>query len=141
MSAIQDSQTNFKPNLACIFLSVRANWNINVCPWTPCMPYVYLVTLTTTVLLRLETLNFWKLLFTFSDQIFQKFNVSNLPETFHTSANNMEKYVAAVHAEKKPFKCDICDYSFELKSHMKTHSASVHERKKPFKCHICDWFY
>ena len=37
MSAIQDSKTTFKPNLACIFISVRANWNINVCPWTPCM--------------------------------------------------------------------------------------------------------
>ena len=36
MSTTQDSQTTLKPNLAWIFLSVRANWNINVCPWTPC---------------------------------------------------------------------------------------------------------
>ena len=34
--ATQNSQTSLKPNLACVFLSVRANWNINVCPWTPC---------------------------------------------------------------------------------------------------------
>ena len=32
----QDSQNTFKPNLTCIFLSLRANWNRNVCHWTPC---------------------------------------------------------------------------------------------------------
>ena len=36
ISAFQDSQTTLKPNLAWIFLSVGANWNINVCPRTPC---------------------------------------------------------------------------------------------------------
>ena len=42
------------------------------------------------------------------------------------------------HEEKKPFKCDICDYSFSRKSTLKTHVASVHKGKKPFKCNICD---
>ena len=34
----------------------------------------------------------------------------------------MDKHVAAVHEEKKPFKCDSCDYHCSLKIHMKTHS-------------------
>ena len=44
-----------------------------------------------------------------------------------------------VHEGKKPFKCDICDYSCSLKSTMKTHVESVHEKKKPFECKICDF--
>ena len=33
--------------------------------------------------------------------------------------------------EKKPSKCDICDYSCSRKDQMKRHVASVHEEKKP----------
>ena len=40
MSAFQDFKTTLKQHLACILLSVRANWNINLCPWTPCSPPV-----------------------------------------------------------------------------------------------------
>ena len=40
MSTTQDSPNTFKPNLACIFLSVRVNWNINIWPWTPCIPNI-----------------------------------------------------------------------------------------------------
>ena len=43
--------------------------------------------------------------------------------------------------EKKPLKCDICDYSFSRKDHMKKHVASVHEGNKPFKCDICDYSF
>ena len=44
--------------------------------------------------------------------------------------------------KKKPFKCDICDYSFSLKSGMILHVASVHEENKekmPFKCEVCNY--
>ena len=44
-----------------------------------------------------------------------------------------------IHEGKKPFRCDICDYSCSQKSNMKTHVASVHEEKKPFKCNICEY--
>jgi hypothetical protein len=40
ISTTQNSQTTLKPNLAWIFLSVRANWNVNVCPGTPCIPLI-----------------------------------------------------------------------------------------------------
>ena len=51
----------------------------------------------------------------------------------------MNKHVESVHEGKKPFKCDICDYSSSQKGHLKTHVASVHEGQKTFKCHICDY--
>ena len=50
-----------------------------------------------------------------------------------------KKNVASVHESKKPFECDICDYSFSQKNNMKTHVASVHEENKPFKCDKCDY--
>ena len=37
--------------------------------------------------------------------------------------------------EKKPIKCDICDYGC-YQSDMKLHVVSVHERYKQFKCKI-----
>ena len=42
----------------------------------------------------------------------------------------MKKHVESVHAGKKPFKCDICDYRFFRKSVMKSHVESVHGGKK-----------
>ena len=41
----------------------------------------------------------------------------------------MKIHVSSVHERKKTFKCDICDYSFSQKSHLKIHVASVHEGK------------
>ena len=51
----------------------------------------------------------------------------------------MNKHVASGYEGKKPFKCDICDYSFSQKGNMKSHVASVHEGKKSFKCDIWDY--
>ena len=51
----------------------------------------------------------------------------------------MKQHVLLVHVGKKPFNCDICDYSCSQKGHMKTHVATVHEENKPFKCEICDY--
>ena len=53
--------------------------------------------------------------------------------------STLSAHVASVHEGKKPFKCNICDYSSSLKHHMKKHVDSVHEGKKPFKCDICDY--
>ena len=51
----------------------------------------------------------------------------------------MKTHVAHVHEGKKPFKCDLCDYSCSQKDTMKRHVVLVHEEKKPFKCDICDY--
>ena len=37
----------------------------------------------------------------------------------------MKQHVLSVHEGKKPFKCDICDYSCSQKGHMKTHVATA----------------
>ena len=50
----------------------------------------------------------------------------------------MKTHIESVHEKKKPFKCDICDYSFSQKSDLKKHHESVHEGKRPFKCEICE---
>ena len=78
----------------------------------------------------METLNFWKFLSTFSDQVFQKINVSKLAET-------LKRHIQSLHEVKKPFtshlvsnnegkgafQCNICDAIFA------SHMASVHEGK------------
>ena len=51
----------------------------------------------------------------------------------------MKRHIDLVHEnKKKPFKCEICDYSCTLKGNMKIHIESVHYGKKPFICHICE---
>ena len=42
---------------------------------------------------------------------------------------DMNRHIASVHDETKPYKCAICDYNCSLKSYMKKHVASVHEEK------------
>ena len=37
---------------------------------------------------------------------------------------------------KKPFQCDICDYSCSQKRDLNKHVASVHEEKKGFQVHL-----
>ena len=34
---------------------------------------------------------------------------------------------------------EICNKTFTVKSTMKKHAASVHEKKKPFTCDICEY--
>ena len=43
-------------------------------------------------------------------------------------------HVESVHEEKKPYNCDICDYSFSRKGNMNKHVESVHGEKNPSKC-------
>ena len=50
-----------------------------------------------------------------------------------------EETFLAVHEVKKPFKCDICDYSCSRKNHSNKHFATVHEGKEPIKCDICEY--
>ena len=53
----------------------------------------------------------------------------------------MNKHVLSVHEEENPFRCEICDYSFPLKSKMNKHVVSVHEEDNPFGCEICDYIF
>ena len=40
---------------------------------------------------------------------------------------DLNKHVASVHKGKKPFKCDICDYSCSQKQQMKQHVEKKHD--------------
>ena len=51
----------------------------------------------------------------------------------------MNKHVASGYEGKKPFKCDICDYRYPVKTKMKTYFALVHEGYKPFKLNTCQY--
>ena len=66
-----------------------------------------------------------------------KFGCSTV--TFVAMAAPKKVHFESVYEEKKPYKCDICDKSFALKSILQTHIGSVHKKKNPFKCEICDY--
>ena len=51
----------------------------------------------------------------------------------------LQKHVATVHEGKKPFNCESCDDSLNLKGNLSQDIASVHKGKKPFKCKFCDY--
>ena len=40
---------------------------------------------------------------------------------------NMIQHITAVHEEKKPIKCNYCDYSCSHKSNMNQHISRIHE--------------
>ena len=44
-----------------------------------------------------------------------------------------------VHEKKKPFNCDIFDYSCSQKSYLKKHFDRFMRRRSHFKCSIYDW--
>ena len=50
-----------------------------------------------------------------------------------------KKNIDPVHEQKKPFNCEICDYSCTQKDEMTQHVSSVHKKKKPFQCDICNY--
>ena len=43
--------------------------------------------------------------------------------------SDMKKHVDAVHKNKKPYKCEMCDYSCCHKTSLKMHIDSVHEKR------------
>ena len=52
--------------------------------------------------------------------------------------NNMNKHVALVPEEKKPFKCNVCCAKFVQKNFLNTNVETIHKGNKPFKCDICE---
>ena len=42
---------------------------------------------------------------------------------------------------KEPIKCNICGFTFKIKSQLYGHITSMHSDKKPFKCNSCNAKY
>ena len=59
--------------------------------------------------------------------------------------NNQKSCIQSVYEGKKkegvyyekPFQCQKCDKSFDIRAQLKIHASMVHEGKRPFKCNIC----
>ena len=52
---------------------------------------------------------------------------------------NLRRHIECVHENLKQHQCNICQKKFGLKCTLKMHIQSVHENKKPFKCDVCDY--
>ena len=65
-------------------------------------------------------------------------NKSAKCKTCFAQMNNMNKHVALVPEEKKPFKCNVCCAKFVQKNFLNTNVESIHKGNKPFKCDICE---
>ena len=64
---------------------------------------------------------------------------NNLNRHISMDHERKKKHIASVQERKKPFNCEICDYSCTQKTDMTQHVSSVHEKKKPFKCDIYNY--
>ena len=53
-------------------------------------------------------------------------------------AINLKNHIDAVHEERKPFKCEFCDYSCTHPSSLKKHISNIHGPKSVFKCRLCN---
>ena len=54
------------------------------------------------------------------------------------SKQNLAKHNASIHEKIKQHKCTVCDAKFALKGNLMVHIKGVHENIKPFKCLNCD---
>ena len=48
----------------------------------------------------------------------------------------MEVHQKVVHEKKKPYKCELCEYTAGQKSSLVHHMNWVHEHKKPYACKL-----
>ena len=57
---------------------------------------------------------------------------------FISKIERLVESIQKVHEGKKSFKCESCDFSFDLEISLQQHVASLHEGRSPFKCESCD---
>ena len=56
-------------------------------------------------------------------------------------AQKARKPQAAKNGPKRPFPCDLCEFSSDRRSGLQMHIDAVHQGLKPFKCTQCDAAY
>ena len=66
-------------------------------------------------------------------------NKSQLQELTISSEgkNKLDRKVKAVSDKYTKFRCEICQYDFDVKCMLNRHIRCVHQNQKPFKCEIC----
>ena len=62
----------------------------------------------------------------------------NLCEFSSASSYGLDCHEKSIHLLEKPFKCDTCEACFGLESNLKRHIISAHGEKRPFQCYLCD---
>ena len=61
----------------------------------------------------------------------------NLCEFSSASNYGLDCHEKSIHLREKPFKCDTCEACFGLENNLKRHIISAHEEKRPFQCYLC----
>merc|ERR1711962_1814597 len=52
----------------------------------------------------------------------------------------LKQHIKWRHSEKKPWKCDLCDYAHSMKNALNEHKKVVHAKESDFKfCHACNY--
>ena len=51
----------------------------------------------------------------------------------------MNRHVASEHEDKRPLKCELCDYRCSFKSNMNKYVTALQEKKNQFKYEMCDY--
>ena len=65
-------------------------------------------------------------------RLFGNINYLNYLNYFFPDLNDH----ATIHADERPFECEICDQKFKTKSSLRDHET-VHEELTPYECSIC----
>ena len=50
-----------------------------------------------------------------------------------------DKDITLAIEKNKAVNCEICGKSFSRQANLILHMASIHDEKRPFKCDICDY--
>ena len=48
-------------------------------------------------------------------------------------------HIVSKHTDEKPWACDQCDFRTKLKQSLQVHKQTIHEKAKLFKCQLCSY--
>eukprot|EP01083_Nonionella_stella_P128429 389203_1 len=51
--------------------------------------------------------------------------------------SGLDRHIAEVHSNRKPYACTLCEKSFKRKFDAKRHQKTVHAATQTFQCNMC----